>query len=93
MKKKELTEDEEQIVDTVVDKMKNDDSQELIKLMQECNISNAIIMLTMFGIGTHTEYYKVLYNRINNNRDKVNDDWLKKQAVEIFEKIDRNEEA
>ena len=92
MKKKELTKDEEQIVDTVVDKMKNDDSQELIKLMQECNISNAIIMLTMFGIGTHTEYYKVLYNRINNNRDKVNDDWLKKQAVEIFEEIDRNEE-
>ena len=92
MKKKELTKDEEQIVNTVVDKMKNDDSQELIKLMQECNISNAIIMLTMFGIGTHTEYYKVLYNRINNNRDKVNDDWLKKQAVEIFEEIDRNEE-
>lgn len=31
-------------------------------------------MLTMLEIGTHTEYYKVLYNRIINNKDKMNDD-------------------
>jgi len=92
MKKKELTKDEEQLVSTVVDKMVNDDSKDLIELMQECKISNSIIMLTMFGIGSHTEYYRVLYNRINNNRDKVNDDWIKKEASDIFHEIDRNEE-
>lgn len=78
MKKKELTKDEEQLVSTVVDKMVNDDIKDLIELMQECKISNSIIMRTMFGIGSHTEYYRALYNRINNNRDKVNDDWIKK---------------
>lgn len=50
MKKKELTKDEEQLVSTVVDRMVNDDSKDLIELMQECKISNSIIMLTMFGI-------------------------------------------
>ena len=60
--KKELIEEEKQITKKVVDGLTNDSSEELINLMKECNISDGVIMLTMLGIGTHTEYYKVLYN-------------------------------
>ena len=78
--KKELTEEENQITKKVVDGLTNDLSEELINIMKECNISDRVIMLTMLGIGTHTEYYKVLYNRINNNKDKMNDDLVKKEV-------------
>ena len=78
--KKELTEEEKQITKKVVDGLTNDSSEELINLMKECNISDGVIMLTMLGIGTHTEYYKVLYYRINNNKDKINDDLVKKEV-------------
>ena len=64
-KQKKLSPEQEQITKTVVNKMKNEDSEKLINLMRECNISEGVIMLTMFGIGTHTEYYKILYNRRN----------------------------
>ena len=37
-------------------------------------------------------YYKFLYNRINNNKDKMNDDLLKKEVVDILHEIDRNED-
>jgi ribonucleotide reductase beta subunit family protein with ferritin-like domain len=90
--KKELTEEEKQITKKVVDGLTNDSSEELINLMKECNISDGVIMLTMLGIGTHTEYYKVLYNRINNNKDKMNDNLLKKEVVDILHEIDRNED-
>ena len=49
-------------------------------------------MLTMLGIGTHTEYYKVLYNRINNNIENMNDELVKKEVVDILHEIDRNED-
>ena len=78
--KKDLTEEEKQITKKVVDGLTNDLSEELINIMKECNISDRVIMLTMLGIGTHTEYYKVLYNRINNNKDKMNDDLVKKEV-------------
>ena len=90
--KKELTEEEKQITKKVVDGLTNDSSEELINLMKECNISDGVIMLTMLGIGTHTEYYKFLYNRIKNNKDKMNDDLLKKEVVDILHEIDRNED-
>jgi predicted transcriptional regulator len=90
--KKELTEDQKKITEKVVDGLTNDSSEELINLMRECNISDGVIMLTMLGIGTHTEYYKVLYNRINNNIDKINDDLLKKEVVDILHEIDRKED-
>jgi 2,3-bisphosphoglycerate-independent phosphoglycerate mutase len=89
---KKLKKESEQIVDKVVDNMQDDESKELTDLLEKYNISNGIIMLTMFGIGTHTEYYKVLVNRIKNNKDQVNDNWVKQQALEIFHDIDRNEE-
>lgn len=85
--KKELTEDEKQITKKVVDGLTNDSSEELINLMKECNISDGVIMLTMLGIGTHTEYYKVLYNRITNNKDKMNDDLLKKKLLIYYMKL------
>jgi hypothetical protein len=75
-----------------VNKIKTKETEELINLLRECNISDGVIMLTMLGIGTHTEYYKVLYNRINNNKDKMNDDLLKKEVVDILHEIDRNED-
>ena len=90
--KKELTEEEKQITKKAVDGLTNDSSEELINLMKECNISDGVIMLTMLGIGTHTEYYKVLYNRIKNNKENMNDELVKKEVVDILHEIDRNED-
>ena len=90
--KKELTEEEKQISKKVVDGLTNDSSEELINLMKECNISDGVIMLTMLGIGTHTEYYKALYNLINNNKENMNDELVKKEVVDILHEIDRNED-
>ena len=80
--KKELSEEEKQITKTVVDNLSWDDkTEELTSLMRECGVSDGVIMLSLFGIGTHTEYYNVLINRINNNKVKVNDEWIKKRNV------------
>ena len=49
-------------------------------------------MLTLMGIGSHTEYYKVLYNRINKQKDAINDEMVKQEALEIFHEIDRKED-
>lgn len=91
--KKELSEEEKQITKTVVDNLSWDDkTEELTSLMRECGVSDGVIMLSLFGIGTHTEYYNVLINRINNNKDKVNDEWIKKEMLDIFYKIDKEDE-
>ena len=90
--KKELTEEEQEIAKTVVDKMTNEESKDLIKLLKECNIDDGHIMMAIFGIGTHTEYYRVLYNRINNQKDKMTLELFKKEVVDILHEIDRNEE-
>lgn len=79
------------IEETVVNRFKNDDSKELINLMRKKKVSDGVIMLTLFGIGTHTEYYRVLYNRINNQNGEINDKVIKKLAIEIFYEIDRND--
>ena len=68
---------EDKIENKVVDKLKNDSSEELINLMWECNISDGVIILTLMEIGSHTEYYKVLYNRINKQKDAINDEMVK----------------
>ena len=49
----------ENIEEKVVNSLDNDKSKGLINLMKECNISNGIIMMTMIGIGSHTENYNV----------------------------------
>ena len=91
--KKELSEEEKQITKTVVDNLSGDDkTEELTSLMRECGVSDGVIMLSLFGIGTHTEYYNVLINRINNNKDKVNDKWIKKEMLDIFYEIDKEDE-
>ena len=87
--KKELTEEQKNIAERVVDGLTNDSSEELIKLMRKCNIDDGHIMMAMFGIGTHTEYYKVLYNRINNQKDKMTLELFKKEVVEILHEIDK----
>lgn len=79
------------IEETVVNKIKNDESEELINLMREKKASDGVIMLTLLGIGTHTGYYRVLYNRINNYEGEINDNVIKKLALEIFHEIDRND--
>jgi predicted transcriptional regulator len=92
--KKELNEEEKEITKTVVDKLSGDDkTKELTSLMRECGVSDEIIMLSLFGIGSHTEYYNVLINRINKNKDIVNDEWIKKEVSNIFHEIDRNEDS
>ena len=91
--KKELSEEEKQITKTVVDNLSWDDkTEELTSLMRECGVSDGVIMVSLFGIGTHTEYYNVLINRINNNKDKVNDEWIKKEMLDIFYEIDKEDE-
>jgi hypothetical protein len=90
--KKELTSEEKEITKTVVDKMENEDSERLINLLRECGISDGRIMMAIFGIGTHTEYYNVLYNRINNQKDKMNEELFKKEVLDILHEIDRNED-
>ena len=91
--KKELSEEEKQITKTVVDNLSGDDkTEELTSLIRECGVSDGVIMLSLFGIGTHTEYYNVLINRINNNKDKVNDEWIKKEMLDIFYEIDKEDE-
>ena len=79
------------IEETVVNKFKNDKSEELINLMQAKKVSDGVIMLTLLGIGTHTEYYRVLYNRINNYEGEINDNVIKKLVSKIFHEIDRND--
>ena len=91
-KQNELTSEEKNLTKTVVDKMENEDSERLINLLRECNISDGQIMMTMFGIGTHTEYFNVLYNRINNQKDKMNEELFKKEVLDILHEIDRNED-
>lgn len=49
-------------------------------------------MLTLMEIGSHTEYYKVLYNRINKQKDAINDEMVKQKALEIFHEIDKKED-
>lgn len=91
--KKELSEEEKQITKTVVDNLSGDDkTEELTSLMRECGVSDGVIMLSLFGIWTHTEYYNVLINRINNNKDKVNDEWIIKEMLDIFYEIDKEDE-
>ena len=91
--KKELSEEEKQITKTVVDNLSGDDkTEELTSLMRECGVSDGVIMLSLFGIWTHTEYYNVLINRINNNKYKVNDEWIKKEMLDIFYEIDKEDE-
>ena len=36
--------------------------------------------------------YKVLYNRINKQKDAINDEMVKQEALEIFHEIDRKED-
>ena len=43
-------------------------------------------------IRSHTEYYKVLYNRINKQKDAINDEMVKQEALEVFHEIDRKED-
>ena len=74
----------------ILKKLTNDTSEELINLMKEYKISDSTIMLTIMGIGTHTAYYRVLYNRIQNNKDKITEEYIKKLVIELFKEIDRN---
>lgn len=83
---------DEVITKKVVDNLTNNSSEGLVKLLKECNIKNGQIMLALLGIGTHTEYYKVLYNRINNQKDKMNEELFKKEVLDILHEIDRNED-
>ena len=82
---------EKKIEERVVDNIANDRSERLIKLLREMGVSDGIIMITLFGIGSHTEYYNVLYNRINNLKEEITDDLVRREALEIFHEIDRNE--
>ncbi len=76
---------------TVVNKLKNNESENLINLMREKKVSDGVIMLTLFGIGTHIEYYKTLYNRISSYEKEIDDNTIKNIVIEIFHEIDTND--
>ena len=84
--------EEKDLTKTVVDRMENDISERLINLLRECKIRDGQIMMALFGIGTHTEYYNVLFNRINNQKEKMNEELFKKEVLDILHEIDRNED-
>ncbi|MBR4693642.1 MAG: hypothetical protein IKP07_02415 [Bacilli bacterium] len=79
------------IEETVVNQLKNDENEELINLMREKKVSDSVIMLTLFGIGTHTDYYRTLYNIISSYEKEIDDNIIKKIVIEIFHEIDRND--
>ncbi len=79
------------IEETIVNQLKNNENEKLINLMREKMVSDGVIMLTLFEIGSHTEYYKVLYDRINNYEGEINDNTIKEIVTEIFHEIDRND--
>ena len=79
------------IEENKVNKLKNNESENIINLMREKKVSDGVIMLTLFGIGSHTEYYKVLYDRIKNYEGEINDNTIKEIVTEIFHEIDRND--
>ena len=81
-----------EIEERVVNNLTNDDSSELINLLRECKIRDGVIMLAIFGIGTHTEYYRALYNRVKNNKDKITEEYFKSLVLDILHEIDRNED-
>ena len=84
MKKKELTKDEEQLVSTVVDKMVNDDSKDLIELMQECKISNNTVYLDRNNVDSWIENM----SKMKRNEDlKLNDDFNINVQAKKFEKL------
>ena len=88
-----LTQEQNDLVEQVLgDDAGNDESSKLIKIMRECKLSNSTIMLTLFGLGTHTKYYDVLYDLIDKNRDKVTEDWIKHEVINIFHEIDKEED-
>ena len=76
----------------LLNNMTNTNNKELIELLKECNISEQSIIMALLGLGTHTAYYKVLYNKIQNNKDKMTEQLFKKIVIEIFHEIDREEE-
>ena len=81
---------EDNIGEMAVKGLTNDRSENLINLLHEHKISDDIIMLTLIGIGSHTEYYRVLYNRINNYKGEINNNTIKLLVREILHEIDRN---
>lgn len=82
----------EDISKTVVEKLINEETEKLISLLRNCNISDENIMITLLGIGSHTEYYNVLYNRVNNKKEIIDEKLFKKEVVNILQEIDRNED-
>lgn len=83
---------EEKIENKAVDILNNEKSENLINLMKNHNISDGVITMTMLGIGSHTEYYNVLFNRINNIKEPINDEIIKREVIDILHEIDRNED-
>lgn len=74
-----------------LNEVNNKEVEPLIKLLKDKKISDISIMLTILGIGTHTEYYDVLINRINNVKEPITDSIVKELAIEIFHEIDKND--
>jgi len=72
-----------------VDKAINDDTRDLITLLREHNINDGITMLTILGVLSRPEYFKVLHNRLKNNEDKINEEYVKKEVSNILDEIDK----
>lgn len=72
-------------------RLTNDYNRELVEFMISKGISEQVISITIIGIGSHTAYYRVLYNRLNNLKE-INDEIVKKVVVGVLQDIDRAED-
>lgn len=60
---------------------------DFVNKLKECNISQHVILLSLDFIGNHTEYYSILINKINELHNDINDEWIKKELMNIGSEI------
>lgn len=83
--------EEKEMMQTVLTKLTNEENEKLINLMKSYNIDEGIIVITIIGIGTHTEFYNVLHNRIKNYKGPIINDTVKMLVANLMKDIDRSE--
>lgn len=83
--------EEKEMMQTVLTNLTNEENEKLINLMKSYNIDEGIIVITIIGIGTHTEFYNVLNNRIKNYKGPIINDTVKMLVADLMKDIDRSE--
>ena len=77
--------DKDDLIKKAVDRITNSETESLIKLLRKIGIGDDYIIAGLLCIDSHTEYYKVLYDRINKQKESYTLDMYKKDVVDLFE--------